>query len=690
MAEEQNNAQKEVTMDAAGLSSIVLKHLSGQHNQKKHGYRGTQKVSQASMAMGMEYSPDQSLVRSIEDDLLANFPRENRQMIKEQVTAELVQIARDHPVGVRVPYDSAIQILESGRVKTQFETKTSQGYYNLADRADAEKKGLGIPEDLDPTKRPVYGYFMGAADNDGASGYGEIIFELKHSIKDRTTITQGDSLNGFADGKQIGTPARNPGIGSVKFDDYNQNNPLIKQGYKDNQFSLDRNVAYFEAQIYGGVSMKDVMMIRFGADCFDGKTMQLSDKYADLAEKFYQAGFDVEISRPFNQDIFSVKEFRSKELDPALENLEETLGVNLVGFWDAYQKSDKKDETWTEGFLKALAAGIIAAYLLGRGGADEELSQEEIDRLQEYIEEQSQYLDGFGSAAGGLTPAMGAARAGMYAAALTLPFWWGRTRYLELPAYPGDGSTTCLSRCKCHWEIVPLDEDAGDYDCTWVLGLAEHCSDCVDRSMAWRPLQVRGWNYSTSQKEVLEAVALKHLSGEHNQKKHGYRGAAKVSQQAKRDIEKEPPTMPAQLSRGTTGQVQERMRERVAIMEKTYPGVKFSTATANIEAVKRNSHLPGIGVPRAILDQKATPIDDPELHARLRLAYEQVTRESAGGRMPAATYTMIKFASGLTFQQVFGIINSMRKTNPKSVSLSVDRSGASVVFGLRDANGMPI
>ncbi len=673
------------------MLDITFKHLQGQHNQKKHGFRGSQIGRMSSMSVGgLEYSPDPELVQRVESSILDYASEPARTEIKRQIESELARIARDHPVGVRVPYDSAIMILESGRVKTQFETNTSQGMYSTKLRARAEDYGLGIPRDLDPTKRPVYGYFMGAAQNDGASGYGEIIFELKPSIKNRTTITQGDSLNGFADGKQIGTPARNPGIGSVKFDDYHQNNPMIKQGLRNNEFLLDRNIDYFEAQIYGGVSVKDVMMVRFGPECFNPKTMKLMDNYADLAEKFYLAGVDVEITRPFNQGIFEVeKELKLKEFDPYLEKLQETLGVKLLGFWDSY--SSKKNETWTEGFLEALAAGIIAAYMLGRGDTDGELSEEEIDQLQGYIEEQSQYLDGFAASAGAISPAMGAARAAMYAAALTLPFWWGRTRYLDLPAYPGDGSSSCLTRCRCHWDIVPIDEDAGDYDCSWVLGFAEHCPECAARAVAWNPLQVRGWNYSTSQKEVLAAVALKHLQGEHNQRAHGYRGAkTEVRQSAKKNIETEPPTLPAQLNHGTMRDVQERQKERVAIMEKTYPGVQFSPATANPLAAKANAHLKGAGVPRAILDQKAADIDDPALHARLRLAYDQTIRDASGARTAASSFTLVKYASGLTFQQVFGIINSMRRENPKSVYLSVDRAGKAVIFGLRDASGMPI
>jgi len=57
----------------------------------------------------------------------------------------------------------------------------------------------------------------------------------------------------------------------------------------------------------------------------------------------------------------------------------------------------------------------------------------------------------------------------------------------DLPAYPGDGSSQCLSNCMCNW-VVERTPDA--WHCYWTLGLAEHCQDCVDRSQIWNPLVI--------------------------------------------------------------------------------------------------------------------------------------------------------------------------------------------------------
>jgi hypothetical protein len=57
------------------------------------------------------------------------------------------------------------------------------------------------------------------------------------------------------------------------------------------------------------------------------------------------------------------------------------------------------------------------------------------------------------------------------------------TGYDSLPWMPGDGSTRCLTNCKCHWEITVIDQtdDMQLVQAVWTLAEAEHCPDCVER-----------------------------------------------------------------------------------------------------------------------------------------------------------------------------------------------------------------
>src|SRR5690606_41821198 len=49
-------------------------------------------------------------------------------------------------------------ILDSGRIKSQFETGTSRGALAPETRADVEHQFFGYPHDLPAKARPIYGY----------------------------------------------------------------------------------------------------------------------------------------------------------------------------------------------------------------------------------------------------------------------------------------------------------------------------------------------------------------------------------------------------------------------------------------------------------------------------------------------------------------------------------------------------
>ena len=62
----------------------------------------------------------------------------------------------------------------------------------------------------------------------------------------------------------------------------------------------------------------------------------------------------------------------------------------------------------------------------------------------------------------------------------------------DLPAMPRDGSTQCLSRCRCDWVFVPIDDDLAEAWWTrlskapgWYI--ADLCPDCLGRAANWTP-----------------------------------------------------------------------------------------------------------------------------------------------------------------------------------------------------------
>lgn len=148
---------------------------------------------------------------------------------------------------------------------------------------------------------------------------------------------------------------------------------------------------------------------------------------------------------------------------------------------------------WHNELANLLLVGHTAAYQEGRGitdlppGARRLISQlvgEQVDFLNRFLDQVE---------ARGWDDRRDRARAALYAGALKATYSRGVTFGLELPAYPGDGSSECLGNCGCQWRVDWIDQEELDADCYWVLGGAErHCRTCPQRAAAWAPLRLRG------------------------------------------------------------------------------------------------------------------------------------------------------------------------------------------------------
>jgi hypothetical protein len=146
---------------------------------------------------------------------------------------------------------------------------------------------------------------------------------------------------------------------------------------------------------------------------------------------------------------------------------------------------------WRDKVAAAIAQYQTAAMIAGNDGKP--LSMGMQGQLSEMVAAQLNYLDGFADtiAGGNMTPNQIRARADMYAPALRQPYSAGFTGGLPLPAMPAEG-TICHTNCKCSWEIVTIDEEAGDFDCFWRRGADDSCSTCIAREREWSPLLIRG------------------------------------------------------------------------------------------------------------------------------------------------------------------------------------------------------
>jgi hypothetical protein len=158
---------------------------------------------------------------------------------------------------IAVHEDSAQRILNEGRVKSQFETGQSNGMFAPKERAAAEVEMFNHSPDLPPNRRTVYGFVAmpGLESQRSVDQYGPVRLVLKDDVKARTTMTVGDSLSTHA----MPIPMIGKVTAAQKYDA-----AAIQDGgylrYQAGAFTHERfsRARYAEAQIHGGVSVKDI------------------------------------------------------------------------------------------------------------------------------------------------------------------------------------------------------------------------------------------------------------------------------------------------------------------------------------------------------------------------------------------------------------------------------------------------
>ncbi len=231
----------------------------------EHGLAAAAVPAPVVAVTGPEVSPDMyrpsaeriAAIQRHAESVVREWAEKNGVTFEQGMTRaqDLMTEAAVGPVKINSTIDAAHLILEDGRFETQFESGTSGGNYDPELRANAERSGLGIPVDLPAAERPVYGYTTGTA-----SQYGEIQWVLKDSVRERTTITLGDSLGGFLNelydeptkaAGMIGTPIEAPRLEG--FNGEWRTDGMMRSGLDSQPF--------VEAQIQGGLTLDDVQEV---------------------------------------------------------------------------------------------------------------------------------------------------------------------------------------------------------------------------------------------------------------------------------------------------------------------------------------------------------------------------------------------------------------------------------------------
>lgn len=174
-------------------------------------------------------------------------------------------------------------------------------------------------------------------------------------------------------------------------------------------------------------------------------------------------------------------------LDRLIARLSSLIGAAT----ESLQADVSRADDWYDEIARQLRRYTLAAWLSGSGASADEIAPTIISG---YVATQLDFLAAFRDEIKAAKEWSNAwnSRAQMYAESIKAPWWAGTTRDYPLPAMPGDGTSQCLTRCKCSWRIDEL-EGAGNADVTWVYGATEgHCQTCIERAAQWNPIRIRG------------------------------------------------------------------------------------------------------------------------------------------------------------------------------------------------------
>lgn len=176
---------------------------------------------------------------------------------------------------------------------------------------------------------------------------------------------------------------------------------------------------------------------------------------------------------------------------PALDRLIRRLSLLIGAATTALEQDMGQADDWYDEIARQLTRYHTAAYLAG--ASTQELTDAARRVVNADVQTQLKFLNLFKIEVQDAAEWQAGwnARAEMYARSIQTPYWRGATKLLPLPAMPGDGTTACLSNCRCAWDVQELDGE-NNYDCYWRYGATErHCQGCRQRASEWAPLQIR-------------------------------------------------------------------------------------------------------------------------------------------------------------------------------------------------------
>ena len=226
--------------------------------------------------------------------------------LADQIAEDFTKIMNeDITPTIRVPENVLGLILESGRFKSQFETKTSKGALDTRLRRRIEDDLVGVPRKVKDQDRPIYGF----ADNlDGGSWsgswYGGIKMRIKpEAYREKATVTYRDSL----DYENIPFPIARADTDFFLASGLPINKVLDvieakKQGKDVRMEKIVGDSNYMEIQYHGGVTMGDVARIDIPRAVFDKE-----ESIRKVALSVIESGLDIFITSSSGADGYKLQ-----------------------------------------------------------------------------------------------------------------------------------------------------------------------------------------------------------------------------------------------------------------------------------------------------------------------------------------------------------------------------------------------
>jgi len=204
----------------------------------------------------------------------------------KELGMQQIQDAYDNGrIAIAIDEESFVEMLEDGRYKSQYETKTTHGTKDLELRKVTEDIAMGLPVDMKTSERPIYGFIVTntepvmSRDKDywkqpseglwhdtlsinsrSVEHYGDIRLVLNDDVRDRTTATVDDSLSNGRFALPLGT--------QLTERDYAFNGGLAS-GFVASGAGGGPALRYIESQTVGGVRSSDIAEIHAEAEQVD-------------------------------------------------------------------------------------------------------------------------------------------------------------------------------------------------------------------------------------------------------------------------------------------------------------------------------------------------------------------------------------------------------------------------------------